>query len=336
MQDVRETTMTESSTLANKLKAIGRIPKSVKSLIKFTLLAIVLFVVFKQIGRNWHEIIHYDWSINVWLLMLSIMAQALTFLMFSNVWCMIISGFGYDVSLKHGFKLAYISNLGRYLPGKFWTIFGMAYLARRLDIKEEESVASWVIAIIFSLPTAFLISFITVIIYPEILSDKISAEIGITAYVFFGITLIGSFLLIFLPSRTLALLNFFLKLIKRPAVNFRVSSFTALKIYFGYFLSWAFYGFSFWLFLNSILANPHSPLAGTIGIYVFAYQIGFIAIFTPSGIGVREFALWVMLKPYIGEIAVGVAVATRLWNTVVELISAFIALAIKLPPEKKT
>jgi uncharacterized membrane protein YbhN (UPF0104 family) len=310
------------------------VPRYIKNLLKLVLVAVVLYFVSKQISRHWGEIVNYDWNISPWMLGLSIITHIVTFVMFSLVWCQIISGFGYNVSVKHGFKLSYISNLGRYLPGKFWTIFAMAYLARRLDIKEEESMASWIIALIFALPTGFLIGFITVIFYPQILSDKISAELGLSVYIFSGLTLLASILLIFAPKWTLALLNYFLKLIHRPAITFKVDRLTALKIYGGYIASWIMYGISFWIFLHSVLDSPTVPAAGTIGMYVFAYQIGYVAIFTPGGIGVREFALWVMLEPYIGKVAIGVAVAARLWNIVVELISTMIALAIKLPSEK--
>lgn len=315
-------------------KARPRVPRHIKNLIKLILVAVILYYVSIQIGRHWSEIVNYDWHIDPWLLGLSVIAHVITFVMFSMVWCLIISGFGHRVSLRHGFKLSYISNLGRYLPGKFWTIFAMAYLARRLDIKEEESMASWIIALIFALPTGFLIGFITVIFYPQILSDKISAELGTSVYLFSGLTLLASILLIFAPKWTLALLNYFLKLIRRPSIAFKVDRLTALKIYGGYIASWIMYGFSFWLFIHSVLDNPVIPVAGAVGMYVFAYQIGYVAIFTPGGIGVREFALWVMLEPFIGKVAIGVAIAARLWNIIVELLSTLIALAIKLPPEK--
>jgi len=308
--------------------------RAIKNIIKLVLAAVLLYFVVRQISRNWGEIVDYDWSVNPWLLALSVISHVVTFIMFSRVWCFIISGFGYDIKLKYGFKLAYISNLGRYLPGKFWTIFGIAYLAKKLGIKEEESVASYIMAQIFALPTGFLIGFVAVVFYPHILSDKIGTEIGTSIYVFFALTVLGSLLLIFAPSKTLALLNVLLKLIKRPAITFKVGRMTALKIFVGYTVSWIMYGFSFWLFVNSVLDHPAVPTAGTIGIYVFAYQIGFIAIFTPGGIGVREFALWVMLEPFIGKVAIGLAVAARLWNIIVELVATIVALAIKMPSEK--
>ncbi|MFQ5454286.1 MAG: lysylphosphatidylglycerol synthase domain-containing protein, partial [Candidatus Zixiibacteriota bacterium] len=253
----------------------NRIKKIVKNLVKLILLILVLYFISKETIRNWNEIVSYDWSINIGLLLVSILTHILTFILFSKVWCFIISGFNHQVPLKYGFKLAYIGNLGRYLPGKVWAIFGMAYLAKRLNIKEEESIASWVIAVIFSLPTAFLISFITVILFPEMISDKLQEHLGNSFYYLSACTLAGSLFLILIPNKTLSIFNIFLKLIKRPTINFQVDTMTAFKIYTGYFFSWILFGISFYFFINAITVNIDIPFLACLGAYVFAYQIGF-------------------------------------------------------------
>ena len=133
---------------------------------------------------------------------------------------------------------------------------------------------------------------------------------------------------------TLFILNKFLKILKRPTIIFKVDKLTALKIYSGYFLSWLLFGISFWCFLYAILDNPNISFFPSVGAYVFAYQMGFIAVFTPGGLGIREFALWSMLAPSMGSIAIGVAIAARIWNIIAELISAVVAFSIKLPQKK--
>lgn len=329
--------MTEIENRQSEIPARQSSGKAViKNSIKFILLAIILYFITKAIISNWNEIVNYDWSVNIWLLLLSIVCHIFTFAVFSKAWCYIIRGFNYDVPLKYGFKLGYIGNLGRYLPGKVWAIFGMAYLAKKLNIKEEESVASWVIAVIFSLPTAFLISFVTVIIYPELISEELRSHLGISLYVLSVIVLVLSLALIFMPSKTLALFNVFLKLIKRKPINFQVSTLLAFKIYMTYLISWLLFGISFWIFIHAITDNLSIPFWAGAGAYVFAYQVGFVAIFTPGGIGVREFALYSMLEPYFGSVAIGIAVAARLWNIVAEILSAIYAFAVKLPNNERT
>ncbi len=308
-----------------------KLKKIATNLVKLILTAVILYYIFRTLSRHWNEVVTYDWTINYGLLALSVFFHLVTFAIQAGVWCILISGFGYKIPFKYGFKISYITNLGRYLPGKVWAVFGMAYLAKKLGIKGEASVTSWIIAIIFSLPTAFLGSFLILIFYPELLSDALREKMGITIYVLAVIMLAGSLFLIITPNKTLSLFNIFLKIIRRPAIVFDVSKVTALKIYLGYFLSWISFGFSFWLLLHAIIPDPQIPLLAGIGAYVFAYQIGFVAIFTPGGIGVREFALWSMLTPYIGSVAIGVAIAARIWNIIAEIIAAVIALVIKLP-----
>ena len=323
-----------SNQTEKKNNSQNNLKKYLKTVIKFILIAVILYFIYQKIKSNWDEIICYEWSINVWYLILSIISHIITFIIFSKVWCYIISGFNYQVPLIYGFKLAYIGSLGRYLPGKVWTIFGMAYLAKKIGIKEEESIASWIMVIVFTLPPAFLIGFVVIALYPELISEQLSNQLGISIYIMPLITIVLSGVLILAPDKSLAIFNKLLKIIKRPPIKFKVDTIIALKIYIGYLISWLFFGISFWLFINAIVENPDIPVVATVGAYVFAYQIGFIAIFTPGGIGVREFALWSMLEPSLGSVAVGIAVAARLWNIAVELLSAIAALLIKFPKNR--
>lgn len=64
------------------------------------------------------------------------------------------------------------------------------------------------------------------------------------------------------------------------------------------------------------------------GAYNGAYQIGYLALFAPGGLGPREFVLTVMLSPFIGPIAAAITVISRLWSILVEGIAALIALTV--------
>lgn len=302
-----------------------------KNIIKFTLVILLLYFIGKKISEHWVEIVAYEWNIDYPMLLLSVLLHAITFMAFSKVWCYLISGFGYTVPLKYGFKLAYIGTLGRYLPGKVWSIFGMAYLAKKIGIKEEESISSWIIVIVFSLPTAFLISFVTLMVYPSLMTEQLRESLGYTFYYLSALTLIGSLILIIVPNKAFGIFNVVLKKIGRHEINFKITPFTALKIYIGYTISWLLFGISFYYFLQAITVEPTIPFFAAAGAYVFAYQIGFVAIFSPGGVGIREFAMLTILDPYFGSVSVGIAVAARLWNIVVELLSAVVALWIKLP-----
>jgi uncharacterized membrane protein YbhN (UPF0104 family) len=85
-------------------------------------------------------------------------------------------------------------------------------------------------------------------------------------------------------------------------------------------MAWVVGGVGFYLFVDSIFpVSPHQILFLT-GALAFSSILGLIAIFAPSGLGVREGTL-VYLLSYImpGSVAVVISVLTRIWMTLIEI-----------------
>ncbi|UCE24383.1 MAG: flippase-like domain-containing protein [Candidatus Zixiibacteriota bacterium] len=300
---------------------------------KYLLIIVVVYFVAEKLVDNWQEVVNYNWSINWLLLILSVMAHILTFALLAGVWCLLISGFGYRVSLVHAFKISYIANLGRYIPGKIWPVFGMVYLAKKAEVGEEAAVASWGLAQMFAVPASFLACLVTIMIHPAMFADELGRFVGTGVYVAALVIFLISLQMVVVPDKTLLLFNFLLRLFRRPQVSFRLSKTTALMVYVGYFFCWLLFGFSFWLFLNGVIDNPQIPVMGAIAAFVLAYQVGYLTLFSPGGLGIRELALTSLLVPFVGPVAAGVAVASRIWNMASEIIAALIAFKIRLEGE---
>ncbi len=98
------------------------------SLLKLVLVGAILFFLTKQVIVYWDEVKAYDWSINWIILVASVLVVQIGPVMFAQSWRMIITSFGFSPSLAHAFKIVYLSNLGRYIPGKVWQVFGLIYL----------------------------------------------------------------------------------------------------------------------------------------------------------------------------------------------------------------
>ena len=313
-------------------KPTGNKVKSLLFLIlKIVLLAIVCYYVYKQFSTYWSEIVAYDWTINYAYLIGSIVLHLVTFVCFSKVWCILIEAFGFQVKLSHAFKISYITSLGRYIPGKLWPVVGMSYLAKQLDISEENAVASWIVALIFTLPSAFLASIVCILVTPDVFMDSLINKLDWTMYLMAILIFLSSLLLVFKPNLIFSLMNILLKKLKRPVINLKISLAVAVKVYFGYFICWLLFGFSFWVFILSITHGTDIPMIPSIGAFIIAYQLGYLAFFAPGGIGVRELVLTTILSPYLGALAASISIAARLWNMTAEIISALIALRIKFP-----
>jgi hypothetical protein len=88
------------------------------------------------------------------------------------------------------------------------------------------------------------------------------------------------------------------------------------------------YATAFWLFGRALLGDgaPGPVVAGSA--FVASYVAGIIAVFAPGGLVVREAALVAALGSRLGAPhALLLAIASRLWLTVLELIATLVALA---------
>ena len=63
---------------------------------------------------------------------------------------------GYGISYGDAWDIFYIGNLGRYIPGKVWTIAGMAYMAEKVGIPATIAGTSAVFSNAYSLVSSFV------------------------------------------------------------------------------------------------------------------------------------------------------------------------------------
>jgi uncharacterized membrane protein YbhN (UPF0104 family) len=299
------------------------------SLIKYLLAFAIVYFAARQFYSSWHEVIRYNWEINLFVILLSCVLHIVTFILFSRSWCVLMEAFGFVIPLRQGFKIAYIANLGRYIPGKIWPLFGMAYYLKKIDIDMRVAVASWGIATILGLPPAFLVGFVTVYFEPPMLTGFAGYKVTDFSLLLVLITLAISVFLAMAPRGTILIYNLILRILKKAPVEFELGRRTAIKVYLWYLLSWVSYGAAFYCFLHGMMAGMEIPAIAGIGSFVLAYVIGYIVFFAPGGLGARELVLTSVLFPFIGSVAVGIAVAARLWNLVNEIIAAIMALCIK-------
>ncbi|HZD05860.1 MAG TPA: lysylphosphatidylglycerol synthase domain-containing protein, partial [Longimicrobiales bacterium] len=88
-----------------------------------------------------------------------------------------------------------------------------------------------------------------------------------------------------------------------------------------YTVNWILYAFAFWVLLRSF-GLPGTALEGASA-FAAAYVVGYLAVFSPAGLGVREGVLTLFLAPVTGQgAAVALSILARLWTTAVEVVPA--------------
>jgi glycosyltransferase 2 family protein len=94
-------------------------------------------------------------------------------------------------------------------------------------------------------------------------------------------------------------------------------------------VAWVMYGIAFWLFTKGVLGTAPGALRNYVAVFAGSYLIGFLAIFSPAGVGVREGAMGIALQRagFAAGPAYLLVVASRLWLTALEVIPPLIFLA---------
>jgi hypothetical protein len=202
-----------------------------------------------------------------------------------------------------------LSNLGKYVPGKVWAVLGMVYFLKREGYATSAAVAST------GLHQAY-----TVVAGALFVSALLGAEIWERLPLVSILVGLGLSVIVVYPPVFSFLLNRALKLFKKEPLPYTLSFGRALILLLAYVLAWILYGTSFWCMLKGIgLVDP--PFWSMVVAFDAAYLLGFLALFAPGGLGVREGVLLVLVSPYVpAGLAATVAVVARIWMTVVELL----------------
>ncbi len=98
-------------------------------------------------------------------------------------------------------------------------------------------------------------------------------------------------------------------------------------LYAYYIVFWVLFGIVFIGFVCSVFPVGYEHWVVVGSSVAMAFCIGFIIVFVPGGIGVRESALYVMLNTLLpGSASLIVAIGSRLWVMLGEVISLGMAL----------
>lgn len=296
-------------------------------LLQIAVIAALVVFIGQRIASNWTSINDFEWHLNYGLLALSLGVMLLALFVQSSVLAKIFGAFSRDVSPLKSFKIAYLSQLGRYLPGKVWQVFGMIHLAGKEGLSKTEAITSFALAQLFTTPPALLVVACFLFLpgyYPD--SEFVSPTIG---YIVGGISCI-SLVIFFKPHWLRKVINAMVTRLGAAPVEFHIPSRVAVEILAMYCVGWILYGTAFYLFLLSVSEFPGGNIVQAIGIFCAAYLVGYWSILAPGGIGVRETALVLFLGPIFGGgVAAAIAAFARIWSIVGEVIASVLALRIR-------
>jgi hypothetical protein len=219
-------------------------------------------------------------------------------------WRTLLADLGSPLPLRVAGRVLFLSQLGKYLPGSVWPLLAQVELGREHRVPARRSATVGVVALGLPLLSpgaagryrwAFgLAPVLVAAIHPRVLNPALAR---------------GFRVLRRQPPEPLSLAG-----IGRCA---------------GWSMAaWLCYGLQVWLLVHGLGGTGWRPLPLSVGAFAFAWSLGFLVVFAPSGAGVREAALVLALSPVLATgPALLVALASRVLTGLTDLLLAAVAVA---------
>jgi len=304
--------MVESALIRPAVSAVRYLrehPRTNKAL-QATLLVVTVGFCAWAVRNEWSKAGDSIANANVGYLVVSLALVAAYYLVFILGWIRMLAAWRIKISYRVGLQAEMVSMLAKYLPGGVWTPAARAVALRRaagitdtptvlasILVEAALSAISGVIVFVVSLawvrganaPLPLLIAFALLcaaLLHPRVfrpLSQRLLRPFGATVEPLpFGLTLM---LLLF------------------------------------YCGTWLIGGFALYFLLRSVGADPGlSTIAFLGGTSAVGAIVAVLAVFSPSGLGVREASMYGLLTAIVPDgPALGAALMNRLTITVVEL-----------------
>lgn len=273
----------------------------------------IIGLALRSLLRNWDELRAQplEWRVEPGWIILSAVVVWLMYALLIAAWRRMLSAWGRGLDPWSAARIWTVSSLGKYLPGKVWAVAGMAVMAQRAGIGAGPATGSAVILQVLAIGTGAAVAALTG--WSALHAAYPGAGLGLALLLTAAVAGVGLLLWPGFLTRVLRVAAPDAGPVAPPvgAVVFGIAANA---------VAWLGYGVALWLLARGLLPRAGLGLLPAVAVFTASYLAGFLALFAPGGIGVREGVFILMLQGPIGiGAATALAIASRLLLTVTEL-----------------
>jgi hypothetical protein len=245
-------------------------------------------------------------------LLLGMLGTGTTFLL----WRQLLLGLGVDQPRAGSFRVFFVGQLGKYLPGSVWPVVAQMEFGKKKGIARRTILAANALTLSLSLAVGLILGAALL---------PLTSTSALRTFGWFFVFL--PFLLALLYPRTIpGLLDWLFKRIGRPPLGQRLAWSAMWRAAAWALLSWVLLGLHLYALTNGLGVTGPRVLAATIGGFALAASAGILFIPAPAGAGIRDIVLIATLGfSMTGAQALGVGLASRGVLIVVDLLMAALA-----------
>lgn len=286
------------------------------SLITLVTLGILLFLFV----REKEALLEFKWQFNFFPLLMSFVVFSINLILMSLVWIKILEHLGYSQEKRFHFKVYWISNFLKRIPGTIWYIVGRAKFYESSKVPKRLTTVASGIEYALLILSSFTVGLVFAL--DKFLEQKNFLVIA-SIVVIIGLIIVN-------PK---AIEWIFLRIkIDATSPNYK----TLIGWFLVYCAVWLGNGLILFLILNSISDVAIRYLFFVIGSVAFVNLISSAFFFAPSNFGVGEVTLSLLLSSILpSSISVIVAILSRLLLTMYDFIWAFIGYLLNTTSDKK-
>lgn len=294
--------------------------KYLRLVFAWLVIGLVVFFFARALVNNWNQLQEVNIGFNGWSI-LSIIFFAFAVVWTGALWGKLVSQLSKKpISAEEAVKVHSLSWLLKYIPGQAGS------LLNKINWAQKRGYSKKLVTVTFLYEHAFLI-FASLLLSVPItfvsFFDKASESISMFAPLLLALPL----LLLVNQKVFYTLLNRFFKIIKRKPID--KEYILKSKQLFYYVLQFLgprlLNGIGFIFVAVSIIHVPEQAYVGLAATYILAGAVGLLAIFVPSGLGVREAIIVLFASQYFSiEVAIVLSLLARLYATASDVVVALI------------
>lgn len=291
------------------------------------MVAAALFIAI-WLADQWPSLRAHTWRLRGGWLALSALLMLASWGVEIALWRGIMATLGGRMDYVPAARIWFKSAVVRYVPGNIWQPLSMTLYAQQHGVRPEITVTSVAlyqgIILMAAAPIAALYFWATGN------WGLLTGAVGDLGWLLILLVLAPVALFVASPLLLIALLNWLLRKAGRPALEAGLRRGRLLVLLAVAAFDWLLWGATFAALTFGVAAFSSAQMWALtphlIAAYAIAYCIGFLSLITPSGFGVREGALYLLLATVMDPALVTVAaLAMRVWTMAGEVLMAVLA-----------
>jgi glycosyltransferase 2 family protein len=277
-------------------------------IVRFGFLALVLVLLALTLVHEAGTLGHEIQKLSALVVVLAFVASLAGLFCSLMVWREMLADLGSRLSIPEAWRIFFIGQLSKYIPGSIWPVLAQSELGADRGIPRSRSALSVILCYAVMTCSGGVVAAITL---PFATAASVAQYFWILCLVPVGAVLLS-------PPVLNRLLRLVLRLSGQPALEQGVSYRGLARTMAWAVAGWLCNGLMIYLLLRQLAGDRQGTLLVSVGGFSLSWVVGFLAIFAPAGLGVREA---VMIAALHTQATAAIAITVTLFSRAISVVA---------------